>query len=777
MRRPWSCLCPAAFVLCYQIYFCAAASATGSTEVFSPQAPVVPFSNSNQRPRAQLSKPVVITPVTAAQLQRRETPSEAASTEGLIRLDATITDQAGKAVAGLGRTDFKLLDNGQPQRIIAFRASKAPSAGTDDSLTVIILLDTLNLPSAIAAFERKQVAQFLRQKSGKLAQPVTIYSLEDSGFFLTADSSTDGEGLATAVASDSKVDAYFLAPHVHSPFKAVVDTSLESGTALAGLRALGTIATREVVQPGRKLLFWIGPSLEDRGTGAIEPDGQALLGASKPGEIGYSTSGKKGQEVKRDLFQKVLWFSALLRQARVTLDCFTIGEDNPLTDAWNQFLAAVPSAEQANWMNLFKNVLAVQSGGRVFLSSKSLVERMNEDVENAQASYTFTFDPPLAAHVDEYHSLKVELSQPKLTAHTSAGYYDQPYYGDPPDPGIQRVTVAQLEQMLKAVHGGASAQQLSNVVLTERLSETKLQSLLAELHDKKLRESLEMIADESAFLDPPSAELAADPPPDRVEQQRILSSAADYLSRAIPKLPDFFATRTATSYREVAPSLGRNTTNMSEPLHVEQQSKETVLYRKGEEVVNSASPHTGSGGPTLQTYGTFGPILNVLQVLSMSPGGVTWGWWERGANARRAVFRYRIAGNPTLDLVGCCYPNGSTGSRVEISAGSHGEFVIDPETGAILHLQTESDLPDFVPTKRSDMMVSYGPTEIGGNTYIVPLRSVNIWRSRSVATLLQWNVSFATWGPYETKMNVFTFDQYHMFRGNARIVPGFTPAQ
>ena len=70
-------------------------------------------------------------------------------------------------------------------------------------------------------------------------------------------------------------------------------------------------------------------------------------------------------------------------------------------------------------------------------------------------------------------------------------------------------------------------------------------------------------------------------------------------------------------------------------------------------------------------------------------------------------------------------------------------------------------------------MVSYDPVEIGGKTYVVPLRSVNIWRSRSVTTLPQWNIGFATWGPYETQMNVFTFDQYHMFRGKARVLPGF----
>ena len=63
--------------------------------------------------------------------------------------------------------------------------------------------------------------------------------------------------------------------------------------------------------------------------------------------------------------------------------------------------------------------------------------------------------------------------------------------------------------------------------------------------------------------------------------------------------------------------------------------------------------------------------------------------------------------------------------------------------------------------------------EIGGETYVVPLRSVSITRSRSIAALLQWNDLFFTWGPYETQMNIFTFDQYHLFHGTARVLPGF----
>jgi hypothetical protein len=80
----------------------------------------------------------------------------------------------------------------------------------------------------------------------------------------------------------------------------------------------------------------------------------------------------------------------------------------------------------------------------------------------------------------------------------------------------------------------------------------------------------------------------------------------------------------------------------------------------------------------------------------------------------------------------------------------------------------------FVPVNRSDMMVAYGPVEIGCKTYILPLRSVNVLRGRVEPSLREWNVSFQTWGPYETRVNDFTFDHYHMFRGESRILPGFS---
>jgi hypothetical protein len=111
---------------------------------------------------------------------------------------------------------------------------------------------------------------------------------------------------------------------------------------------------------------------------------------------------------------------------------------------------------------------------------------------------------------------------------------------------------------------------------------------------------------------------------------------------------------------------------------VRSAGKETVLYREGEEVVNSALPHTGTQDQPLQTYGSFGPILELLQVVLKLPDNIKCGGWENGPDGRRAVFRFRTKDTPTLDLVGCCYPNGNMNPRIGILADIHGELVIAP---------------------------------------------------------------------------------------------------
>ena len=336
------------------------------------------------------------------------------------------------------------------------------------------------------------------------------------------------------------------------------------------------------------------------------------------------------------------------------------------------------------------------------------------------------------------------------------------------------MTAAQLEEWVLHGTGSRGSAALSSLALTERLPGEEVKVLSRKLRPK--RDWLEMIAAQSAFLPQPASEILADSPPDPIEQERILTAAKNYLSEVIPKLPDFFAIRTAADYGEVVPYRGLDSRVQAQPLHIQNEKKSTVLYRGGQEVVDAqGSALASTGGPPLNTYGTFGPILLSSVRDLKATGAVAWKHWERSASGRLAVFSFANAATPSVTLAGCCYPDGGKNARTEIHPGSHGEITIDPASGAILRVQIEYDIQGFVPTRASGIVVEYGPVTINGKAYIVPQYSVSFMRLRSVATLFEWNVGFPTWGPYKTQMNVFHFDHYHRFISSSHVLPGFQP--
>jgi hypothetical protein len=339
-----------------------------------------------------------------------------------------------------------------------------------------------------------------------------------------------------------------------------------------------------------------------------------------------------------------------------------------------------------------------------------------------------------------------------------------------------------LDRVLAAASNESDAElarQLSSLELNERLSAEKLSSWTTTLRGKKARQALVALADVSAFLDPPGAEAPANAVPDASAQRSMISLAADYLNKTIPKLPNFYATRATARYEESSQYSDATTAVDYRPLHVTASSKATILYSNGEEVVDSR----GAKGKKrkaedgyLLTYGVFGPLLGA--VTDAIASGLTFSRWEQGADRLHAVFLYQVPAKKSRYRVGgCCLPDGDGTSPFEETVGYHGEIAIDPLSGAILRLELVADLKSTTPLVRSDIVITYGPVEIGGNIYICPVRSVSISRGRSVAVLTEWDETFRTYGPYTTMLNDVTFEQYHIFRAKSRMLIGFNPTQ
>jgi hypothetical protein len=369
----------------------------------------------------------------------------------------------------------------------------------------------------------------------------------------------------------------------------------------------------------------------------------------------------------------------------------------------------------------------------------------------------------------------VVAAQPGLTARTNTGYYDQPYYSVDPIPVRKRVSIDQLQKMLEQDESdGDKAKQLSGLELTERLSDRRLSSLYDIVHGKRTRQELRILADASVFLDPPPDEIPNEAPPDADEQQRMLSLTSEYLSNTIRKLPDLFAGRTMVRYQETPMYLEGDTSINYQPLHVTDSSTTTVRYRNGFEITETKPPRRKPNAPEMITYGVFGPALNGVVDAIGKPGELTWSRWEEGATGRVAVFRYAVPAERSLYQVWlCCLPDGDGTESFQRYAGYHVAIGIDPGSGAVLRYQLEVDLKSTTPMSRSGILIEYGPVAIGGKTYICPVRSVSIMRSRSVRVLSEWDVAFRTYGPYAAMLNDMTFDRYHIFRSESHMLTGF----
>jgi VWFA-related protein len=663
--------------------------------------------------------------------------------KGLIHLDVSVTKADGEPVSGLSREDFELLDEGLPQKILSFHAFSEQSAGPEPPVQVILFLDTLCriypscMSKADALRAQAGIEAFVRQDNGHLHQPVSIFGISDDGLWTVPHhDSTDGNSLASDLSSGKMI---------------VLNRRLDA------LRALAFIATAQRRKRGRKVMLWIGPGC-GKGTGIFPANHNA----------------------GRKTFDPIYWFTTLFREARLSIDDLPVDQEETCAPGYQLYLNGPRTVHDADDRFLYKKVLAIQSGGSVANDTNDLVAEMNRCLRRPLNFYTLSFVPPVAVQPHEYHSLQVRVDTPGSVAHMNTSYYDEPFYSDQPNPDVQRVTVGQLDQLLSETNSrdtDGRAERLSKIELTERLSLANLSALTADFRNRNLQQTLVAVADLSAFLGPPPAEIPNQAAPDAAAKQHMLVHVKDYLEKTISKLPNFYATRTTVRYEEMPERDHGRSSAGSQPLGVVELSKARVLYRDGDEVVESRdSERNDSSDERLTTRGTFGPILADVRRAVDTPGRMKWVRWESGPEGRRGVFEFEVsAAESTYFEGGCCLPDADGENSFRIQAGYRGEIAINPEDGTIFRLQQQFDMQQYVPMDRDEVLIDYGPVKIGGKTYFCPTRSVSLARGRSIISLKEWDQSFLSYGPYSTKMNDMRFSNYHVFRAESRILPGFKP--
>ena len=341
----------------------------------------------------------------------------------------------------------------------------------------------------------------------------------------------------------------------------------------------------------------------------------------------------------------------------------------------------------------------------------------------------------------------------------------------------ERVTVAQLEQILAAAQNLPDtdlAARLSDLQLTERLSPTRIAHWRATLAGAKSQRALLGLAGRSAFLNPPAAEIPTQPTPDIPEQRRILGLAATYVSKAIPQLPHFSAGRTTVHFEDTPGSATSPTEGGL--LRAVKISRTTVLYNDGQEIVQPQPVKVSKGKNSdlgLKSWGLFGPVLGLVLV-DAAQNKLAWSHWEQGSSSPLAVFRYSVPkARSHYEVRYCCIASsyGMETNTFNVMIGYHGQIAVDPASGVIVRLTLQADLDASDPMSRADIAVEYGPVELGGATYICPQHSVSVSVARTIRQMEDpsghyWPVM----GPAQMLLNHADFDQYHIFKGQTRVL-------
>jgi hypothetical protein len=357
----------------------------------------------------------------------------------------------------------------------------------------------------------------------------------------------------------------------------------------------------------------------------------------------------------------------------------------------------------------------------------------------------------------------------------------------------QMFTIAQLQEALSAARDLPDkelAEHIADVKLTVRMSDANFARIQAGLPGPKSRLALLGLADESAFLDLPPAEIPSTPAPDHDTQLDLIKRAMEYVQKQIPKLPDFFATRVTTRF-------GGTPLIVSADLHealfpgLERYQRltglgttsATVRYSNGLEVFadpkKALKTECGIHYSAYSVSGEFGEVLARV-AYEATHGKMVWSHWEQGEAGLLAVFHFEA--KLVYKFPDRCPHGINTGPRL---VNFQGEIAVNPVDGSILRLTEMSRFYDDLfglgaQIEHNNTMVEYASVEIGGTTYLCPVKSVYFTFGppffNTRADLDRFDQSYGlSEDPVSEYVNDMTFTDYHIFRATTHILTGVAP--
>jgi VWFA-related protein len=340
----------------------------------------------------------------------------------LVVLDVVVTDAKGNTVPDLEPKDFNISQDGAPQTIRSFDswtsrpplpdAPKLDRFGRPDwqgaSLNIFVL-DELNTPFSEISYAAVMLKKFLLAQPALLASPSMLVVVTDFGYQTLCDYTRDRNLLVAKLASRP--------PAIPAQFTTAAsnDNLTQQSFALLQQIALSSAGMR-----AHKNIIWIGRGFPSLVPSDLNPSSQQSLNNAIRSTV------------------------TLLLKARVTV--YKIDPQQFATSTTEVDIAAsidvgggtvdAPSGgEDPSAINFNFNVFAQQTGGRYFYGLNDLDRYIGNSLDVGNHFYTLSYRPPPDAPDTKdgtYHTIKISMNRPGLTATTRQGFYTNTSPEPPP---------------------------------------------------------------------------------------------------------------------------------------------------------------------------------------------------------------------------------------------------------------------------------------------------------------------------------------------------------
>jgi hypothetical protein len=181
------------------------------------------------------------------------------------------------------------------------------------------------------------------------------------------------------------------------------------------------------------------------------------------------------------------------------------------------------------------------------------------------------------------------------------------------------------------------------------------------------------------------------------------------------------------------------------------------------------------------TTGEFGPILSIV-LADASKGKMAWTRWE-SSDGTLAVFHYQVPKDKSDSHVkSCCILEGYNidgtprTQTSDVRSAYHADIVFSSADGSIRLLTIEADAAPGALAPVASIAVEYAATDIGGRSYICPVRSVSIQRvhnaDQSAISSSNHTASNYT-GPLKTFLNDVRFTNYRRFGTEIKVLTNY----